>query len=235
MIKHVLIVTVILLALIKICILLFLGIICKKKKRGIKLYDSVKNNITSTKDKRINNCLTRYANGLLLYELGLIGRIPSRTIRTWLLKNIFCVSVGKNVTIYRWKEIRNPWNIQIGDGTIIGDDAILDGRHGIHIGKNCNFSTGVWIWTEQHDYNDPYFNCTNKGGGVVIGDRAWISSRTTILPNIRIGEGTVIAAGAVVTKDCDQYAIYGGVPAKRIKERTHNLEYEFSGKGLPFI
>ena len=64
-----------------------------------------------------------------------------------------------------------------------------------------------------------------KGDKVTISDYAWLSSRTTILPGVTIGEGAVVAAGAVVTKDVADHAIVAGVPARVIGTRTANLEY----------
>ena len=75
----------------------------------------------------------------------------------------------KDVTVYYGTEFRTPWKISIGAGTIIGDQCILDGRNGIEIGRNVNFSTGVWIWTMQHDYNAVDFSLSAKGR-VRIGD-----------------------------------------------------------------
>lgn len=106
----------------------------------------------------------------------------------------------------------------------------LDGRNGIFIGKNVNLSTGVWIWTEQHDINDPHFYSNETGGAVIVQDRVWISSRVTVLPKTKIYEGAVVAAGAVVTKNCEAYTIYGGIPAKKIGERSKKLFYEFTGR-----
>ena len=100
---------------------------------------------------------------------------------------------------------------------------MLDGRAGLTIGNSVNLSTGAWIWTMQHDVNDPQFAATK--GAVVIEDYAWISSRTTILPGVTIGKGAVVAAGAVVTKSVAPYEIVGGIPAKKIGERDRNLTY----------
>lgn len=122
-------------------------------------------------------------------------------------------------------------------GSIIGDRAILDARHGgIIIGKNVNVSTAASFWTEQHDYNDPYFRCTNiKGGTINVKDRAWIGPNVIILHGVTVGEGAVVAAGAVVTKDVPPYTLVGGVPAKVIGKRNEDLRYEFDGSGyLPF-
>lgn len=60
--------------------------------------------------------------------------------------------------------------------------------------------------------------------------RVWISSRVTVLPKTKIYEGAVVAAGAVVTKNCEAYTIYGGIPAKKIGERSKKLFYEFTGR-----
>lgn len=83
------------------------------------------------------------------------------------------MDISKTAVIYGGFEIRAPWKIKIDDGSVIGDECKLDGRNGIKIGKNVNFSTGVWIWTEQHDINDANFESNNSGGPVIIRDRAW--------------------------------------------------------------
>ena len=88
------------------------------------------------------------------------------------------------------------------------------------------FNTGVWIWTMQHKVNDPDFG--GESAPVIIGDYAWISCRTVLLPGVRVGEGAVVAAGAVVTKDVEPYAIVGGVPAKKIGERSQGLRYRLN-------
>lgn len=177
--------------------------------------------------------LSRMIHGWMRYSLRFTGNIPSHFIRNLIYKRIYRMQIAEKAVIYGGSEIRAPYNIEIGEGTIIGDESKLDGRNGISIGKNVNFSTGVWIWTDQHDPQSPGFE-SKKGGLVVIGDRAWISSRVIILPGVNIGEGAVIAAGAVVTKDVEPFSIYGGVPAKRIGDRNKSLIYEFDGKHLSF-
>jgi acetyltransferase-like isoleucine patch superfamily enzyme len=137
--------------------------------------------------------------------------------------------------IYYGSEMRAPYRIKIGKGTIIGDKAILDGRNGIQIGEHVNFSSHVAIWTEQHNHRDPYFRCNIKKCPVVIHNRVWIGPNVTILPNVEIGEGAVVAAGSVVTKSIEPFAIVAGVPAKKIGERNKDLKYEFDGKYVPFL
>ena len=146
------------------------------------------------------------------------------------------VNIANNVVIYYGADIRAPWNLKIGKGSIIGDKAILDARCGITIGKNVNFSSEVSIWSEQHDHRDPYFRCeTQEKTRVQIGDRVWIGPRAIILHSVKIGEGAIVAAGAVVTKNIPSFAIVAGVPAKIIGYRNQHLEYEFDGSYQHFM
>ena len=173
--------------------------------------------------------------GWIRYKLILLGKLPCHFIRLFILRHVYRMKIAPKVVIYGGFEIRDPWNISIGRGTIIGDESKLDGRNGITIGDNVNFSTGVWIWTSQHDLNDPLFATNEKGGRVIIRDRVWVSTRTIILPKVIIDEGVVIAAGAVVTHNCQAFTVYGGVPAKRIGDRNRNLAYEYKGSHTPFF
>lgn len=143
--------------------------------------------------------------------------------------------MGKHSIIYFGSEIRASYKLQIGEGSIIGDRSILDARNGIIIGKNVNFSSNVSIWTEQHDHKDPYFACNStEKFAVKIEDRVWIGPNVIILHSVTIGEGAVVAAGAVVTKDVEPFTIVGGIPAKKIGDRNKDLHYEFKGKPIPF-
>ena len=174
-------------------------------------------------------------HGWIMYRLQVLGRFPSQKYRLFLLKNVFQMDIGKNVVFYHWDTIRAPWNISIGEGSVIGDRVILDGRNGIKIGSKVNISTAVSIYTEQHDINDPFFRSLDSGGRVVIENRVWLSSHTAILPNVRAAEGSVLAANALATKDLDAFGVYGGVPAKKIGNRSSDLQYQFDGEFIPFF
>ena len=173
-----------------------------------------------------------YLSGFIFYLILLTGRIPSHTIRIFAYKRLFKVRMGNKVVIYGGAEIRSPRLLSIGDYSIVGHNAILDARKGLEIGRNANLSTGVWIWTLEHDPQDPDFKV--KGGKVTIKDYAWLSCRTIILPGVTIGEGAIVAAGAVVTKDVPDYAIVSGIPATVTGTRTRNLRYQL-GTHIPFV
>jgi len=119
-----------------------------------------------------------------------------------------------------------PQRICIGRGSVINRGVTLDGRFPLTIGANVSISIYTVILTLQHEINSPDFHLA--GAPVTIGDRVFIGTRAMIMPGVTIGEGSVVAAGAVVTKDVEPFAIVAGVPAKRIGARDRNLTYEFA-------
>lgn len=183
--------------------------------------------------KKIGKKFFFFLMGLRKYEIIKISQFPSHFIRNIVYTKIFGLDIGNRVVIYKGLTAIDLWKIHIGNGSIIGDDNMLDGRGEIEIGENVNLSSQVRIWTGQHDVNGPDFEY--QSGKVKIGDRVWISGNTTILPGVTIGEGSVVASGAVVTKDIEPYTIYGGIPAKKIGERSHNMLYEFGGEHDWFV
>lgn len=180
--------------------------------------------------------ISHYIGSYFEYYLYRVSMTPSHKIRNFVYRQIVRMKMAENVVIYHGAEIREPVNISIGKGSIIGDNAILDGRNGIYIGENVVFASNVRIWTEQHDHRDPWFRCeTQHHSPVVIDDRAWIGSHTIILHSVHIGEGAVVAAGAVVTKDVEPYTIVAGIPAKKVGDRNRDLKYTFDGSHRHFI
>ncbi len=167
----------------------------------------------------------RWLGGLAFLVLAIAGRIPSNHARL-LVYRMFGMKIGRGSHIYMGAEVRSPHRSRIGSGCSIGHGAILDGRGRLTIGNNVNLSSGVWIWTMEHDPNSPTFAVRHQP--VVIGDFAWLSCRVVVLPGVTVGEGAIVAAGAVVTKDVEPYAIVGGVPARRIGERSRDLRYDLS-------
>lgn len=163
--------------------------------------------------------------GLTRYYTIICGKIPSHNIRKWLYRHMFCMKVHPKAIIYGGCEFRAPWNIYIGK-SVIGNNCVLDGRNGINIDDRVCLGGSVFLWTAQHNVNNKYFGTDGKTGPITICRHAWIASRSTVLPNITIEEGAVIACGAVVTKNCEAFGIYGGVAAKKISERSHDLEYD---------
>jgi acetyltransferase-like isoleucine patch superfamily enzyme len=188
----------------------------------------------------IDDRLKQYKRATRAAEMGArlqaafwIGRLPIRKLRQACYRRMG-LRLGTGVVVHRGLELRAAPGVQIGDGTVVGFDVILDGRRGIAIGANVNVSSEVAIWTLQHDHRDPRFG--DSGGRVSIGDRAWLSFRATILPGVSVGEGAVVAAGAVVTSDVPPYAIVAGVPARVVGERSpRELSYELGASAAPWF
>ena len=164
--------------------------------------------------------------GIKSYFCNYSTRIPSIHMRRFVLKQMGMV-IDKNVRMYPGCYIRNPKGIRIEKGVSIGPRVLLDGRLGLIIHENAVIACEAIIWTMNHDYNDLHFAA--KGSPVEIGRNSWICCRSIILPGITIGEGAVVAAVAVVTKDVPDYAIVGGIPAKVIGQRKkQNYLYGFN-------
>lgn len=177
----------------------------------------------------------------------LTGLIPSHTIRLLLYRYVFRVNIGNDSSIHWLARFNNPAGVSIGHNTIIGNDAFLDGRHfrvwkkgenktagylkdlfgakvrPLTIGNNVSIAGEVRIYTMQHDIDSPDF--AEIEGPVTISDYVVIGTRVTILPSVTVGEGAVIASGAVVTKDVAPYTMVGGVPAQFIRNRAKNFKY----------
>lgn len=78
--------------------------------------------------------------------------------------------------------------------------------------------------TGSHDVDDPQFTADFKP--IKVGHHCWLGTGAIILQGVSIGDGAVVAAGAVVTKDIPSYEVWGGVPARYIRKRTHELGYK---------
>lgn len=171
-----------------------------------------------------------FRGGWERYMLFKVGMIPSCHLRKFIYK-LIGVEMDRDVIFHFKTEIRCPWRLSVGKGTIIGDNALLDARNGLTLGKNVNLSSNVSIYTEQHDHRDPYFECTERcKRPVMIHDRVWVGSNVIILPGVTIGEGAVCCAGCVVTKDIPPYSVVAGIPAKVVNKRPDDLRYSFNGK-----
>lgn len=182
----------------------------------------------------LEKTINRFDNILHEVELYLLNtivtHIPISFIRILLLK-FAGLHVPTNTSINSGLRMYNPSNIYIGEDTIIGENAVLDGRDKLRIGNHVDLASQVMIYNSEHDIHDPHFNPISAP--VVIEDYVFIGPRAIILPGVKVGKGAVIGAGAVVTKDVDPYTVVGGVPAKKIGERTvKDLNYRLRRVGL---
>ena len=168
---------------------------------------------------------TRCASELRNSALHCIGHAPSHALRG-ILYRMSGLTLGPGARIAPGCSILGgPARIRIGAGTVINRGTVLDGRFPLTIGENVSISIQTIILTLEHDLAAPDFRAV--GAPVVIGDRVFLGARAVVLPGITICEGAAVAAGAVVTRDVEPYAIVAGVPARVIGSRPRNLSYEF--------
>ena len=162
--------------------------------------------------RRINTILLELDGFVLI----LIGHVPCHFVRRFFYR-FFGMKIGSGSAIYTGARFYNASNIEVGEDTIIGEQAVLDGRDKLVIGNHVDFATGVMIYNAEHDLEDKDFKAVSAP--VSIEDYVFIGPRAIILPGVKIGKGAVVAAGAVVSKNVEPFTIVGGVPAKLIRKR----------------
>lgn len=143
------------------------------------------------------------------------------------------VVFGKRCTVGRFASIR-PTNVLVneaGEGLRLGDNSNIGpyswiGCSGyIEIGSNVMMGPRVSLLAENHNFASTELPMKDQGvtrGAIVIEDDCWLGANCSVLSNVRIGRGAVIATGAVVTKDVPPFSVVAGVPAKVIKTREQD-------------
>ena len=178
-------------------------------------YVGQKISITNIIPKAVNRVKTIFLEFLLLL-LKYVGFIPIHTFRK-IIYILAGIKIPLDSNIYMGANFFNPSGITIGHDSLIGNGCFLDGRAPLTIGNHSSLASEVMIYNDEHNIHSPGYE--NSFGQVTIGDYVFIGPRAIILPNITIGNGAVIAAGAVVTKDIPEFEVWGGVPAKKISDR----------------
>jgi acetyltransferase-like isoleucine patch superfamily enzyme len=160
----------------------------------------------------------------------LIARFPSWKVRHGWYRRVLGIELGPRAGIhlgcYFWfygpGQIRRA-GVSIGANSRINRDCMIDVRGGVTIGDNVSISPQVAISTAAHSAVDPEFRVEIRP--VVIEDNVWIGMRATILGGVTLGRGSVVAAGAVVTKDVPPLTIVGGVPARPVGMRPEEASH----------
>ncbi|WP_165614878.1 acyltransferase [Flagellimonas flava] len=139
------------------------------------------------------------------------------------------VSIGDNFSMGHFSIIECTGVLRaVGERLTIGNDVginhhcFIGVRGEVRIGNNVIFGPRVTILSENHNYTALDIPIKNQGETrykTVIEDNVWIGANAIIMPGVTIAEGSIIASGAVVTKDTEKNSIVGGVPAKLIKKR----------------
>ena len=151
---------------------------------------------------------------------GLIN-LGQRHIRSF-FASMFLAKSGVNIDIQKYTRFSH--SCELGNNSGIGEGSRLYGK--ILIGDDVMMGPQCWIYTQNHEFR--YLDKPMRQQGpqredpVVIGNDVWIGGRVTILPGVHVGNGVIIGAGAVVSKDVPDYAIVAGNPARILKYRNKN-------------
>lgn len=159
-------------------------------------------------------------NGLL--------RVPVHRFREWAFRNVARNALGSAATVERAIRLTTKGGVTVGARAIVNRDVTLDGRGTLRIGADVNISPEVMILTADHDPQSPTF--AYRVHPTVIGDRAWIASRAVVLPGTAVGEGAIVAAGAVVHGSVEPWTIVAGNPARMIGQRSPDAQAELNGR-----
>jgi acetyltransferase-like isoleucine patch superfamily enzyme len=128
-----------------------------------------------------------------------------------------CQKCGDRVVIEPPCRITWPHRLSIGDDVVVKSGAFLQARGGLTIGSHIIAAEGLKVLTSNHDFEMPDvlpYGTGFKDKPVVIEDYVWLGMNVTLLPGVRVGQGAIVGAAAVVTEDIPPLAIAGGNPAK---------------------
>lgn len=173
-------------------------------------------------------------SGMLLRKLFWRGRFGLFGEKSFFNINCFVVGygnieIGDNVRFNDSVRLyaNNGGKIIIGQKTSVQFGSVLDAANDgkIVLGDNIMIGPNVYIRASNHEFTDlsvPIRDQGHKGGHVIIGNDVWIGTGVVILPDVTIGDGSVIGAGSVVTRSIPGYGVAVGNPAKVIKFRKEN-------------
>ncbi|MEO7202063.1 MAG: acyltransferase [Candidatus Tumulicola sp.] len=164
------------------------------------------------------------AFSLLRYGPQALLELVHAQVHEFTLPKRYLAALGARSYLHKRTSLRSPENISIGSDASIGPESRLWASPGakLRIGDKALFGPNVLILTSNHGaaerdvamIDQPWIECE-----VRIGADVWIGANAVVLPGVTIGDHSIIAAGAIVTKDVAPYSVVGGVPARVIMSR----------------
>jgi maltose O-acetyltransferase len=171
----------------------------------------------------------------LTWYRAFLRSIPGE-IGCWVRRHFYGFRSGARTRILSGVIIHYPDRLVIGNDVGISDGCQLNAGGRIEIGDGVLIGPHVLIWSQNHAYEEKDLPIREQGykwSKVTIEDDVWIGAGAIILPGVRLSRGTVVAAGAVVTRSTDSYSIVAGVPAKPVGTRLSRRQCAEPSEKLP--
>lgn len=173
-----------------------------------------------------NREAVKYSKKVLLLRIlwGWFGkpmfRFSPRIAFGWrrMILRLFGAVVAPHVNIYPSAVIYFPWNLEIGEWSSIGENALVYNLGKVIIGKAVTISQRSHLCGGTHDYTDPSMPLVKSS--IQIGDQAWVCADAFIGPGVKVGLGSIVAARAVVMKDVPAWIVVAGNPSRFINNRN---------------
>lgn len=150
----------------------------------------------------------------------LLYRPTPRPLHIWrrMILRCFGARIGQGARPYPAAVIWAPWNLTMGDHSTIGDGVDCYAVDRVELGAHATVSQRAYLCSASRDVDDPDNHLMTAP--IMIADYAWVASEAYIGPGVRVGEGGVVAARAVVVRDVAPWTIVGGNPAKFLRNRA---------------
>lgn len=142
--------------------------------------------------------------------------VASSAIRVTLLR-LFGARIGRRVVVRQHVTVKYPWHLEVGDDCWIGEQVWIDNLTSVRLGDSVCLSQGAYLCTGNHDWTDPAFGL--RVAAIEVTSGAWVGARSLLMPGVKLGEGSVVGAGSVVSGHVPAYQIFSGNPAIFIKAR----------------
>ncbi len=150
----------------------------------------------------------------------LLYRFSPRPLHAWrsYVLRLFGAHVGRACHFYPAARIWAPWNLTAGDLVTVADGAELYNPAPLVLGSRVIISQDAYICGATHDYDAADFPLL--AFRMEIGASAWVCARASVSPGVSIGEGAVLGLGSIATRSLEPWAVYAGIPARRLKDRV---------------
>ena len=151
---------------------------------------------------------------------AILFRTSPRPLHAWraALLRLFGARIGHDPRIYATVRVWAPWNIDLGDRVGIAPDVELYSMAPIRVGEGTTISQGAYVCAGTHDYTDPNFQLFAEP--IVVGANVWVCAQAFLGPGVTIGDGAVVGARSVVTRDMPPNMVCAGNPCRPLKPRV---------------